>query len=68
MAAAKAKYDELVEEGTWMSQSIADKQLVALTAQLEQVKVANTDLQRKLKQIKAQPKQTPKVVNGRDEV
>lgn len=48
MDLARAKYDEMVEDNIWMLQDDADKQLVALTAQLEQVEIQNKGLQSKL--------------------
>jgi hypothetical protein len=48
MEIAKAKYDDMVETNTWMLQDEQDKQLVALTAQLEQVELNNKDLKSKL--------------------
>lgn len=50
MALAKAKYDDMVEENLWMIQDDTDKQLVALTAQLEQVEIQNKGLKAKLQQ------------------
>jgi len=41
MDVAKAKYDEMVQEGTWMANEEAEAKLVALQAQLEQVELKN---------------------------
>ena len=49
MNIAKSKYDELVDEGTWLEKDNTEKQLVALTAQLEQIELKNKKLQQKLK-------------------
>lgn len=54
MSVAKTKYDEMITDGIWMTQDDTDKQLVALTAQLEQVEIKNKNLQAKVNQNKPQ--------------
>ena len=49
MNIAKSKYGELVDEGTQLEKDNTEKQLVALTAQLEQIELKNKKLQQKLK-------------------
>ena len=49
MSVAKAKYDEMTAQEIWMKQDETEKQLVALTAQLEQIEWKNKQLQAKLK-------------------
>ena len=49
MDRAKTKYDELKEANTWMQKDETEQQLVALTAQLQQVQSKNRQLQKKLK-------------------
>ena len=61
---AKSKYNEIIKEGEWMSAS-ADSQLVALTAQLEQINMDNKNLKRqwedrRAKQVKCGRNDKPK--------
>ena len=49
MATAKSKYDDLVEAGTWLQKDDTENHLVALTAQLEQIKIKHKNLQKKWK-------------------
>ena len=49
MDKAKTKYEELKQEGIWLKRSHTEEDLVALTAQLDQVKLQNKQLASKLK-------------------
>lgn len=53
---AKAKYDELVEARTWMTDDATDRQLVAMAAQLEQIKNSNEILKKKFQPKPQKPK------------
>ena len=57
MQFAKANYDELVEAGKWLKSQAREQQLVALTAQLEQIELKNRQLRNQLK--KSGNKTTP---------
>ena len=48
MNKAKYKYDELLENKACMQQGETEKQLVALTAQLQQVELKNQSLTRRV--------------------
>ena len=56
MEVAKSKYDEMVKAGEWMKQDETERQLVALTAQLEQIDLLNKKLQKKIKENKSNDK------------
>ena len=63
MSVVKANYDEMQELKRWMKQDETQEQLVALTAQLEQIKIKNKQLQAKLRKeqiSKPQPKSNSK--------
>lgn len=49
MDKAKSKFDEMNESKTWTSEDDTEKQLVALTAQLEQIQLTNKRLNKKFK-------------------
>ena len=71
MNKAKYKYDELLENKACMQQGETEKQLVALTSQLQQVDLKNQALTRKFSN-KPTNKDTPKTEtnnttnNGKD--
>ena len=46
MATAKSNYDDLVEAWTWLQKDDTKKQLVAFTAQLEQIEIKHKNLQK----------------------
>ena len=48
MNKAKAKYGEILENKAWMQQGENEKQLVALTAQIQQVDIKNQSLTRRV--------------------
>ena len=52
MEYAKNKYDELVAENEWMIGDATEQQLIALTAQLEQVKMSNNNLRQQMRKQK----------------
>ena len=58
MDKAKTKFNELKQKGIWLRRSHTEEDLVALTAQLDQVKLQNKQLANKLK--KGQPYQPKK--------
>lgn len=58
MDRAKAKYDSLIASESWMTQDETEKQLVVLTAQLQQVQMKNKALQ---KQLKSGPKKNSRL-------
>ena len=65
MTLAKEKYDEMKEDNTWMKSSDnIQEQLVALTAQIEQMEQKNKQLHLKLKQ-KFQPNQSNRTSNAK---
>ena len=65
MTLAKEKYDEMKEDNTWMKSSDnIQEQLVALTAQIEQMEQKNKQLHLKLKQ-KFQPNQSNRTLNAK---
>ena len=41
---AKAQYDKMTAQETWMKQDEKERQLVAITAQLEQIEWKNTQI------------------------
>ena len=50
MSTAKAKYDEMVTDETWMEQDETDKQLVALKAEVHQLQLDKKALTKKVNQ------------------
>ena len=63
MEFAKNKYEELVAENEWMMGDETEQQLIALTAQLEQVKLNNDHLRCEIR--KQKPKPSKRIDNKR---
>ena len=59
MDKAKTKYEELKQEGIWLKRGHTKEDLVALTAQLDQVKLQNKQLANKLKKGQQYPPKNP---------